>query len=131
MAIIDTLPRDPAGLLEAAAVDRLFVQVHVEIQRLAEEFCHGRRVRRRLRGVAGSRMTSDGVVVITADSYRSRERNREAARERLAELVRRACHTPRPRTATKPTRSSRERRLEAKTRRGRTKQMRGGFRGEE
>ncbi len=67
--------------------------------------------------LAGSRLTKDGVLVITAQSHRTQERNRQDARDRLIELIRQAAVVPVKRRATKPTRASRERRLESKKRR--------------
>ena len=71
-------------------------------------------VRRRLLRLAGRRADGEGVIAIEAHRFRTRERNREDARERLVELIRLAAHKPKPRIATKPTRSSQERRLESK-----------------
>lgn len=71
-------------------------------------------VRRRLLRLAGRRADRDGVVMIEAHHFRTRERNREDARMRLAELIRQAIQRPKPRIATRPTRAARERRLEAK-----------------
>jgi ribosome-associated protein len=82
-------------------------------------------VKLRLERLAGSRLTADGVVVLFVQSARSQEMNRQAARERLVELVRRALHRPKPRKATKPTYASRLRRLESKSRRAGVKSMRG------
>lgn len=82
-------------------------------------------VKTRLRRLAGRRWTSDGAVVIRAEESRSQARNREIARERLAELIRRALVAPKRRVPTKPTRASRRRRLEAKARRARVKSLRG------
>jgi ribosome-associated protein len=82
-------------------------------------------VKVRLERLAGSRLTGDGVVVITADRFRSQERNRADARERLAALIRAATHTPRPRKPTRPSRAARQRRADSKTRRGQTKALRG------
>lgn len=79
----------------------------------------------RLRALAGQRMTSEGVVIITARRFRSQERNRQDARDRLAELVRRATVAPKPRRPTRPTLGSKRRRLEAKKQRGATKRARG------
>ncbi|MBF0332587.1 MAG: aminoacyl-tRNA hydrolase [Alphaproteobacteria bacterium] len=81
-------------------------------------------VKRRLRGVAGSRLTSEGELIITAQSHRSQERNREEAVQRLVEILRQAAHTPRHRTPTRPTLGSKTRRLEAKTHRGKVKRLR-------
>jgi ribosome-associated protein len=83
-------------------------------------------VRARLERLAGSRLTGEGVLVITADRFRSQARNREDARERLMALIRRAAATPRPRKATKPTQASRQRRAEAKRRRSALKSLRRG-----
>src|SRR5262245_45235450 len=81
-------------------------------------------VRARLERLAGKRLTRDGGLVITAQRHRTQERNREDARERLIELVREAATPPTPRRATKPTRASRERRIETKKRRSTIKRMR-------
>ncbi|AWN35436.1 alternative ribosome rescue aminoacyl-tRNA hydrolase ArfB [Methylobacterium radiodurans] len=80
----------------------------------------------RLMRLAGHRLTQDGVIVISAQRFRSQERNREDARERLAALVAEAAVPPTPRRATRPTLASKKRRLEAKSRRGAVKRMRGG-----
>ncbi len=82
-------------------------------------------IKQRLLRFRDQRITADGVVVIKAQEYRSRERNRQAALERLRELVQDALITRKPRKPTKPTRAAKLRRLESKTRRGRTKQLRG------
>jgi ribosome-associated protein len=80
--------------------------------------------RRRLKTLAGRKLNHAGVLVITAHRFRSQERNREDARARLRELLARAALAPKPRRATKPTRTSRERRLNAKHARGRIKRLR-------
>ncbi|KGJ04484.1 ribosome-associated protein [Paracoccus halophilus] len=79
----------------------------------------------RLRRLAGRRWTLDGAVMIRAEETRSQARNREIARERLAELIRQALVAPRKRIATRPTLGSQRRRLAAKTRRGTVKALRG------
>jgi ribosome-associated protein len=81
-------------------------------------------VRARLEQLAGSRLTREGVLVITAQRHRTQERNRQDARDRLIELIRRAAVAPIPRRATKPTKGSRERRLESKKHRGSIKGLR-------
>ena len=81
-------------------------------------------VRLRLERLAGRRLTNDGVLIITANRFRTQALNREDARERLAELVRRALIAPKPRRATKPTYASRLRRVEAKQRRSQVKAKR-------
>lgn len=82
-------------------------------------------VRTRLIGLAGSRMTADGVLVITAQNQRTQERNRAEARARLVALLRQAASHPRPRVATKPSRSAKRRRQETKRKRGDVKRLRG------
>jgi ribosome-associated protein len=74
--------------------------------------------------LAGSRLTQDGVLVIRAERHRTQERNRADARARLQELVAQAAIEPRKRFRTRPTRASKERRLEAKARRGSVKRHR-------
>ena len=81
-------------------------------------------VRRRLLRLAGARASASGVIVITADRFRSQSRNRADALERLAELIVKAAQPVKARRATVPTRASRERRLEEKKRRGNTKAAR-------
>lgn len=83
-------------------------------------------VRRRLVRLAGRRMTEDGVLVIDARRFRTQERNRRDALERLVALISRAAVKPTPRRKTIPTAASRERRLEAKRRRGQAKRLRRG-----
>ena len=82
-------------------------------------------VRSRLLRLAGRRADRDGVITIEAHRYRTRERNRADARERLAELIARAAHAPAPRKPTRPSRAARRRRLEDKRQRARLKQQRG------
>jgi ribosome-associated protein len=82
-------------------------------------------VRARLERLAGRRLTRDGVLVITAQRFRTQERNREDAQERLVELIRAATVRPVIRRPTKPTFGSKLRRLEGKKRRGDVKALRG------
>jgi len=82
-------------------------------------------VKVRLKRLAGRRWTQDGAVVIRVEDTRSQARNREIARERLADLIERALAAPKRRVATKPTLSSQRRRIEAKNRRGSVKSLRG------
>ena len=81
-------------------------------------------MRERLERLAGSRLTKDGVIVISADRYRTQERNRADALERLVALIRRAAETPKPRRPTRPSAASKERRLKAKSERGAVKKLR-------
>ncbi len=82
-------------------------------------------VKKRLRRLAGRRMSADGEIVIEAKRYRAQEKNRTDARERLALLIRKALEKPRMRRQTRPTRTSVARRIESKKKRGNVKQMRG------
>ena len=88
-------------------------------------------MRERLRGIAGSRMTADGVLVIDARTHRTQSANREDARERLADLIRRALVRPKRRRKTRPTASSKQKRLETKKRRSETKRGRGPAHGDD
>lgn len=85
----------------------------------------------RLRKLAGTRMTNDDVLVIRAERFRTQERNRVDARARLLELLQRASVVPRKRKPTRPTRASKERRLQSKEQRGRTKSLRRRPKGDE
>jgi ribosome-associated protein len=79
----------------------------------------------RLARLAGSRMTKDGVIVIQAQRFRTQERNRADAIDRLVEMLREAMVRPTPRRPTRPTFASKQRRLEGKKRRSDTKARRG------
>jgi ribosome-associated protein len=79
----------------------------------------------RLERLAGQRMTKDGVIVIHAQRFRTQERNRSDAIERLLELLREAMIRPVPRRATRPTLASKKRRLDGKKRRSDVKARRG------
>ena len=78
----------------------------------------------RLRGLTGSRMTSDGIIILTASSTRSQVRNKEAAIERLVNFLKEAAVVPKFRKKTKPTFGSKKRRLEGKKRKGSIKKLR-------
>lgn len=78
----------------------------------------------KLKRLAGRRITTEGVIVIQADRFRSQEQNRSDARERLQELIAEALERPKPRIKTKPSRGAREERIKAKTVRGKVKKMR-------
>ena len=82
-------------------------------------------VRERLIALAGRRLTQDGVLILSAERYRSQRRNRDDALERLIELIREACEVDKPRRPTRPTLASKKRRLDSKLRRGETKKLRG------
>jgi ribosome-associated protein len=83
-------------------------------------------VRARLLARRDRRITDEGVVVISAQRFRTQERNREDARERLAALIEAATHVPKARVATRPTRASKERRLAGKRERAQVKTGRTG-----
>lgn len=79
----------------------------------------------RAAALAGSRLTTDGVIVIAASRHRTQPLNRDDAIERLVALLRAALTPPKPRKPTRPTYGSKQRRLEGKTQRGTTKRLRG------
>jgi ribosome-associated protein len=82
-------------------------------------------VKERLGRAAGRRMTEAGVIVITANRFRTQERNRADALDRLVAMIQQAAHTPPPRRPTRPTLASKQRRLEHKKRRSALKSLRG------
>ncbi len=82
-------------------------------------------VKARLKRIAGRKWTADGALVVQVQDTRSQARNREIARERLAEMIRAALVAPKRRVATKPTLGSQRRRLKAKAVRGEVKSLRG------
>jgi ribosome-associated protein len=82
-------------------------------------------IKARLLRLSDRRITKDGIVVIKAQDHRSQAQNREEALARLVALVRQAAIRPRKRRATRPSRAAKQRRLDAKLRRGRTKALRG------
>jgi ribosome-associated protein len=89
-------------------------------------------VRARLYKLSGNRLTMEGVIVLVAQEHRSQEMNRQAAVERLLDLIREAAKPPPPpRKKTKPTYASKLRRLEGKTKRSSVKAMRGRPRGDD
>ncbi len=88
-------------------------------------------VRARLIALAGRRLTLEGVLILSAERYRSQRRNRDDALARLIALINAACEVATPRRPTRPTLASRKRRLESKQRRGDTKKLRSGKPGSE
>ena len=102
------------------------VSTAVELRFEAERSPHlAPPVKARLKRIAGRKWTNDGAIVIRAEETRSQLRNREIARERLAEMIREALVAPKRRVATKPTYGSQQRRLAAKSVRGGIKAARG------
>ena len=81
-------------------------------------------IRQRLKKIAGRRMTTEGILIIKAQRYRSQEKNRQDAIDRLVALVQKAIEAPKHRRATRPTAASKKRRLEAKRRRSELKRRR-------
>jgi ribosome-associated protein len=94
------------------------VQLRFNTARLPED------VRLRLHRLTGSRINEDGTLIIQARQYRTQEQNRQAAIERLLELLRKAAVPPRPRRKTQPSLASKMRRLEGKRRRSEIKRLR-------
>ncbi|ORJ63421.1 alternative ribosome rescue aminoacyl-tRNA hydrolase ArfB [Geothermobacter hydrogeniphilus] len=86
------------------------------------------RIRQRLRGLASGQVSNEGVLIITSRSHRSQEQNRREALERLRELVLKASEVRKKRRPTKPSKSAQKKRVDRKTRRGRTKALRGRVR---
>lgn len=82
-------------------------------------------LKQRVRGVAGRKLTADGVLVLVAQAHRSQERNREDAKARLVEILAKAAERQAPRRPTRPTLASKTRRLDAKSTRSGVKKMRG------
>ena len=81
--------------------------------------------KQRLKNMADSRITSEAVIIIKAQQFRTQEKNRDAALERLKEIISKALIEQKIRRSTKPTKGSQKRRLEGKQRRGKTKSLRG------
>ncbi len=88
-------------------------------------------VYRRLKSLSGSRMTRDGVLIITARRFRSQPRNRADALDRLTDLIRRAAEPVKHRRPTKPSKGAKQRRLDSKRRAGIVKKTRGPVRDED
>ena len=84
------------------------------------------RVRERLERIAGSRLTKDGVVVISATRFRTQEANRRDALDRLVAMIEEAAKEPKRRKPTRPTLASKKKRIESKVKRGRVKRQRSG-----
>ena len=82
-------------------------------------------VKRRLKKLAGRRWTTEGAIVLQVSEERSQARNRDIARQRLADLIQKALFVPKRRIATRPTLGSKKRRLKAKKERGEVKMLRG------
>ena len=94
----------------------------IQASSLPEEY------KQRLLALSDQRISGEGVVIIKAQRFRSLEKNREEALQRLAELIQRATFVPKARKPTKPSKSARQKRVDSKTRRGKTKALRGTVR---
>ena len=113
------LASGPGG--QAVQKQATAVKLHYDLNRAAGI---DEPLRRRLKAIAGKRLRHDGVIVITAQRFRSQERNRADARTRLTELLRRAAFKPKPRLPIGPTLAAVRRRIENKRVRGRLKRLR-------
>ena len=82
------------------------------------------RVRTRLERIAGTKLTKDGIIVITANRFRTQEANRRDAIDRLVEMIAEAAHQPKFRVPTKPSRAAKQKRVEEKVKRGTVKKLR-------
>ena len=109
----------PGGQHVNKASTAVHLRFDIRASSLPEEW------KQRLLAGSDQRITADGIVIIKARGHRSQEQNREAARERLRELIRSVVATPKKRRPTRPSRSARQRRLDAKGRRSRAKALRG------
>jgi ribosome-associated protein len=98
------------------------VQVRLDLRR---EGTLPATLRARVERMAGSRVTADGVLVLTAQRHRSQDRNRQDALERVVEILRAATVRVAPRVATKPSYAARQKRVEGKVQRGAVKRLRG------
>ncbi len=81
--------------------------------------------RQRLLALQDQRITKDGVIVIKAQQFRSLEKNRDEALQRLRELIKSVSYTPKARKPTKPSKAAKRKRVDSKTKRGKVKQLRG------
>jgi ribosome-associated protein len=81
-------------------------------------------LRLRLKTVAGRQLSTDGILIVTSQEHRSQDRNRSAALEKLVAIIRKAAIRPKRRIATRPTKASKTRRLDSKTKRATTKNLR-------
>ncbi|WP_105103635.1 alternative ribosome rescue aminoacyl-tRNA hydrolase ArfB [Microbulbifer pacificus] len=104
-------------------VNKVSSAIHLRFDVLASSLPE--EIKQRLLALRDQRISTDGTVVIKAQRFRTQEKNREDALARLQSLIASVLKTPKKRVATKPTKGSRERRLQKKSRRGQVKSLRG------
>jgi ribosome-associated protein len=105
-------------------VNKVATAIHLRFDILNSEALP-ERLRDKLLAGRDQRVTADGVLIIKSQQYRSQERNRRAALERLAEFIEAALHEPKKRVPTRPGKKSKQKRLDEKSRRGAIKKTRG------
>jgi ribosome-associated protein len=124
------LPDDEIKLLAIRAqgsggqnVNKVSSAIHLRFDIMASSLPD--KYKQRLKDLSDSRISNEAIIIIKAQQYRTQEKNREAALERLKEIISKVLIEPKTRRSTKPTKGSQKRRLEGKQRRGKIKNLRG------